>query len=273
MHDVSRDDLSSQLYIRQSLVHPQGGLITLEQLHQTKCTTPLRPWLVGTHEALHQVVFFQPNCKLWSCPHCAEINRRKWTYRAAHGVQVLIDQGQSVVHITLTSHEKLDAEQTVRVLPFAWKKLRMRMSRASDVYDYYLVPERHEDSRLHVHMLTSAPLPERWWKDNARQSGMGYQAKEREVVDPVKAGYYVSKYLSKSIAETRWKSGFRRVRTSRSWPKLPDIDKPVGWEFLLLDKDLSLADFASHLQNLGYMVSFASSPTGWAIINTVGQGA
>jgi len=51
--------------------------------------------------------------------------------------------------------------------------------------------------------------------------GFGYQAKESKINGP-KAASYCAKYASKISPNTP--KGFRRVRASRDWAKLPDVD-------------------------------------------------
>jgi hypothetical protein len=53
------------------------------------------------------------------------------------------------------------------------------------------------------------------------ECGFGYQAKE-SLINGAKAANYCAKYASKTNPATP--KGFRRVRASRDWAKLPDYE-------------------------------------------------
>lgn len=182
------------------------------------------------------VIFFRPRCKMWGCPACAQINARLWAARAHHGASSYVELGRRLHFLTLTSHEKLDASATLEVWPHAWKKLHTRAVREGGKQAYLMIPERHKDGRLHMHALTTWNLGSRWWKDNARECGLGFMAEEEEARTPGGAASYVTKYISKTLADTMWPPGWRRVRTSRDWPQLPELAKPEGWRFSTLEK-------------------------------------
>ena len=132
--------------------------------------------------------------------------------------------------LTLTSHEKLSPARSVEVLGHAWNSLNRRLSRQGKP-EYLLAPEQHRSGKLHVHLLTTAHLPKKWWKDTARSVGLGYQAEVEPISDPGKAADYVLKYVTKSLETQMWPKGFWRVRTSRGWPTPPIQGFFEGWEF------------------------------------------
>jgi len=184
------------------------------------------------------VVFFRPRCKLWSCSVCGPINASRWAWRADSGVRQFKCAGR-VEFITLTSHERLVAGASLAVLPDAWKKLQERLRRAAKG-EYLIVPEVHKDGRVHLHGLFTHGLPKRWYKDNARACGMGYQVDVQEIRTLGGVSAYVTKYLTKSIIEPQFAKGFRRVRTTRGWPKLPEQPPPAGLIFELLARGETL---------------------------------
>jgi len=55
-------------------------------------------------------------------------------------------------------------------------------------------------------------------------SGFGYEAEETRI-NSAKAAFYCAKYASKQNPNTP--KGFRRVRASRDWAKLPERDFPA----------------------------------------------
>lgn len=69
----------------------------------------------------------------------------------------------------------------------------------------------------HFHVISMQKSPVRL-KDLAMYSGFGYEAKE-DKINGHKAASYCAKYASKQNPNTP--KGFRRVRASRDWAKLP----------------------------------------------------
>lgn len=247
----------------------EAGLIYIEQFHSLdECQTPNRPWMLASHEASHSALFFKPTCKKWDCPYCAEVNARRWVVRAREGVKTLIDAGHKVNFVTLTPHEKLTPEQSYWVLPHAWKKLHMRYKReipAGDPGAYYAVPERHQSLKVHSHLLITGGLTKKWWKDNARECGLGYQSDVQEVKTLGVAGY-VSKYLTKTLSD--WPKGKRRVNTSRSWPALPDLPQKEGWKFTTYRTDEELTPVLRDLSGgRWFRVYGVTTANAWALLD------
>jgi hypothetical protein len=243
-----------------------GGLIYIEQLTASQCENRKRPYMAGRNANTKKAVLFRPRCKLWSCPHCAKINSDLWIMRVTHGCQQLIAQGHELSFVTVTSHEKLTAQQSVEVLPNSWHKLSMRLRRHVKGMKYVVIPERHQSGRIHIHAITLAGTNKRWWKDNARACGMGYMAEEEAVYSASGAGFYVGKYLSKQLSDARWKKGFRRVRTSLHFPKLPPLPRDDNWVFEILKGGMEVSVTMEHLQEQGYSVALADHHTAWALV-------
>lgn len=246
-----------------------SGLLYIEQLAANPgCKTPNRPWMVAQNGNTKMAIFFQPTCKLWSCPYCAEINAKRWVLRGFAGVVSLREQGHEVDFVTITSHEKLSAAQTFRVFPLAWPKLYRRYKRAVESDDpraFIAVPERHKDGRLHSHLLITGHLGTRWWKDNARACGFGYKASEDEIKTLGIAGY-ISKYISKTLDE-KWPKGKRRVNTSRSWPPLPELPVNPGWSFSTMADDDKLTPVLGDLSANGYAIFGSTTANAWALLD------
>jgi len=235
------------------------------------CTAKNRPLMVARNRDLMLAVLFRPRCKSWQCPACAEINKNLWTVRAYGGAHFLMGQGQELFFITLTSHEKLTPDQTLWTWPRAWAKLRDRMRYENNgTFHYLMVPERHKSGRLHVHAVESSGLGSRWFKDNARECGMGFQAKEEKITSPVGAAVYTVKYLAKSITETNWPRGFRRVRASRSWPKLPRMND-LDWSFQVLPTSEGSQGEVERLESAGYAVECLNHLAAWEFIERGGE--
>jgi len=246
-----------------------SGLIYIEQLAAgcETCHTPNRPWMVAKNENTKMAIFFQPTCKLWACPYCAKINSGRWIIRAYNGAKTLLDEGRHADFVTITSHEKLTPEQTFRVFPLAWPKLYRRYKRAvsnEDPKAFIAVPERHKDGRLHSHLIITGGLSKRWWKDNARECGLGYQSDVRDA--NLGAAGYIAKYLGKTLDE-KWPKGKRRVNTSRSWPALPELPVKIGWSFATYPTDDKLSPVLGDLSHRGYTVIGATTASAWPLLD------
>lgn len=273
------DDFSiSQSYIFEPAVlyssqSEARGLFYIEQFGgDDGCRTPNRPWMVAKNTTTGMALYFRPTCKTWNCPACGQVNARRWVATALHGVQDLRAAGVRVDFLTITSHERLSPAATFRVFPHGWDNLRRRYVReipAEDPGAFLAVPERHKDGRLHAHAIISGGLKQKWWKDNARECGLGYKADAKEVVDLGVAGY-VSKYLGKTLAE-QWPKYKRRVNTSRTWPKLPPPSSAPGWTFATMPNDDKLTPVLSDLIQSGYTVFGATTVHAWALLGDLSQ--
>ena len=237
--------------------------------------SPNRPFLIAYKASTGHVIYFRPRCKLWSCPHCAKVNALQWKIRGAEGVKHFNNQGKTVRFLTLTSHERLDEFTSLKVWPSAWKKLHTRANRkAGEKGSYLMIPERHKDGRLHMHALVTWPLPERFWKDDGRACGLGYMNDLREIDNPGLGAWYVSKYLAKEMEYLNWPAGWRRVRTSRDWPKAPEMEMPEGWTFRKLENDVALIDAIARQRDAGKTVYVLQHDRAWeaiAMIDNAGE--
>lgn len=181
-------------------------------------------------------------------------NARLWAFRAAYGLEVL---QTGLDFVTLTSHEKLTPARSIEVFGHAWNSLNRRIARQGKA-EYLLVPEQHKSGKLHIHMLTTAKLRKKWWKDNARSCGLGYQVEVEEISDPGKAAGYTLKYVTKGLESQAWPRSFRRVRTSRGWPQPPESALLDGWVFKVLPKSTQLDDEVELLRAAGFRVALAA---------------
>lgn len=225
--------------------------------------------MAGINDLLGVVVLFRPRCKTWSCPDCAEVNKSLWTSRAVLGAKSFIGLGYVVDLVTVTAHEKHNVERAVEKLPDQWNKLRNRWQRTVEKPQYMLTSEVGAEGHFHLHLVTTGSPGERWWKDNARASGFGYMAKESEQsLEPWKAGFYISKYLTKGIASETWAKGFHRVRASRYWPKLASPPPDDSTSFMPFEQDVSVRDMRDNFAGQGYSVALADEKASWHTLQT-----
>jgi len=191
--------------------------------------------LVGWDMVAKRALITRANCDQWDCAECSVRMSARWVLRAEIGVRHYIGAGLHVDFTTIASHEKLASfEATEAVWRDAWPVLYAALKRRATHLEYFIVPEKHKDGRMHVHALWTADVTQKWLKDNARRRGLGYQAKVKRVADAHQAVKYVTKYVGKSLGEKAPRH-FRRVRVSQGWPDIPVPVTPlVGlkWEYV-----------------------------------------
>lgn len=194
--------------------------------HET-CPTP-GPVMMSLSKEQEKGRIWRPPCKRWSCPVCGQKNASDWGYVAMYGTQKYIDQDVRMAFVTVTSHERLDAQRAIEVWPVAWKKLYSRIKRKFGAGEYIMVTEKTKRGVLHVHAVVTWEIDKRWLKDNARACGLGYQAAVLPIEWAAGAAAYVAKYLTKN--NVMWPKGWRRVRLSHGWPKPDEPESMVGYE-------------------------------------------
>ncbi len=241
-----------------------GGLNALKNNPTfTGCETSNRPYLRATDEANKTVYIIRPDCKLWSCKACAKRRHRLWVFIANYGGDNLLAAGRECTFVTLTSSRLVRTlAGGIWVWRRAWPKLSARWRRAADDLQYLYVPEHREGFHFHVHLITTATLPERWYKDNGAQTGLGYQAKAKPILEAKHCGGYVGKYLGKALSHMRYPKYFRRVNTSRGWPKPPDVDSPYVWAALGSNPSRVIFSVEMYLE-AGWVVEHSLEELNW----------
>ena len=157
-------------------------------------------------------------CDQWKCPECRKVLSWRCARRARYGIALWPSEA---FMWTLTLPGYVDTPQRAfRLLPARWDSLRKRIQRFYGEFQYAAFVELHprREGIAHFHIVSLCPCPGRI-KDVAAHAGFGYQATET-VIDGAEAANYVAKYTSKQ--GSNMPRGFRRVRFSHDWPKLPD---------------------------------------------------
>ncbi len=232
-----------------------GGLSIREHLAAATCTTPGRPLMLAKHDGLKMAILFRPNCKRWACEYCGP-NRARWfMVVAAYGHEVLTGDGKVIQFATITSNAKIrTVAGGISRWRENWPKLMRRMKRQSENMDYLQIPEQHKDGAYHVHLLTTASVSKRWLKDNAASCGFGYIADIEQVLHAGKAASYVAKYLTKQSHALKWPRYFRRVNTSREWPRPHPLEKNAEWAVTRLSRTGSVRSRADLMRFQGWHV-------------------
>lgn len=169
-------------------------------------------------------------CKMWDCPYCSTKRKGYLVVKTYNGIEHYKANGIEHWYFgTITMHENWRGWASIQNFQTNWNKFYQRMKRETDGTLYYvLLPERHKDGSLHVHLISTCQAETKWWKDKGRACGFGYKNENKEIYSTAKAAYYVTKYVGKSIGVQDWPIRFRRVRFSRSWPN-PSPDTEWSW--------------------------------------------
>ncbi len=212
--------------------------------------------MVAKHSGLHRAIIFRPNCKQWKCDYCGHQRGAWFAVLAAHGHAVLSAEGKQMMFWTVTSHRRIRTlHKGIMVWRQAWPKLRKRLQRAAEQVAYASIPEQHKDGSFHVHLIAAANVTERWCKDNAAECGLGYIGDFTEIENAGKAAWYVSKYLTKHSHTLDWPPYFRRVNTSRNWPRPDALAKEAQWAVTPLNKKHSVHAHKAVLEAQQWAVS------------------
>jgi hypothetical protein len=203
------------------------------------------------HDRTYGVV--QGCCNSWNCPRCG-LHRAKTEYgRIVEGCRILSEQ-HDLWFITITCRGKeMSREQAIDgYLGWANRLLtcwRQYAARHNQKWCYAAVTEHQKRGHPHSHILTTFTPPDirkgyktKWEIDGKMErnsvqkeallsdyvhascirAGLGSQYDISRVQNSEAASRYVAKYLFKNtIFSERWPKGWKRVRYSREFPKLP----------------------------------------------------
>jgi len=271
----TESSLSQSLDLPPSAAHlsesEANGLVFIEQLRaERECSAPNRPFLIARDEVSKRLLIYRPGCKMWSCPACAERNRRRWTARIANGVNHYMQQeNERFWFVTLSTHENLFSfDAQLAVWRDGWSKLYDRMRRYhSGSLHYALLPElAPETGRLHQHAIVNESFganprksPKKgyscsWLHDNPRECGLGFANDIKPVESPALAAWYTAGYIGKTLGVSNWPENFRRIRTSTNWPELPELPgqaDALAWGVI---KPALLDELISQMWRTGYDV-------------------
>jgi len=203
-------------------------------------------------------------CNDWNCPRCGQQRAREEYGRIVAGAREL-GKTNKLYMMTITCLGKElgleDAERdylkwTNKVL----SRLRADCKRLGILWAYASVTERQDRGHPHSHYLTTycpddtTPIKKGegktyvtsgevfpakhdclqtfYLEQSCVDAGLGRQYDLSELESVEGASRYVAKYLFKeTVFSTKWPKGWKRVRYSQSWPKLPEIK---GEAFILL---------------------------------------
>jgi hypothetical protein len=194
-------------------------------------------------------------CNNWLCGRCGQIRARAEYGRIVNGAKELIEQGHDLFFWTLTCRGRDMPLETAMKEYYRWTSLLLdaayrKAKRSGSHWSYAQIVERQKRQHPHSHILTTYCPPDaietavtkndktftvmasEWFAQQNERAGLGSQHVIRPVYNPVGAAVYLSKYFFKDSMSTEWPKNWRRVRYSRSWPKLPDQDTEIAWPLL-----------------------------------------
>jgi len=220
---------------------------------ETLCTNGAPFIALQTAGKAYRVV--QGCCNDWTCPRCGQIRAKREYGRMVMGCRELA-QDHELYFITLTCRGRELSLEDSQANYLEWTNrlltaLRTRAKRDGKPWHYVQVTERQQRGHPHSHMMTtfyphdlregnrkswkhsggllvSENVPASrsdWLQERCISAGLGDQYDISKVRDAEAASRYVAKYLFKpTIFQTHWPKKWRRIRYSRSFPKLPETE-------------------------------------------------
>lgn len=194
-------------------------------------------------------------CNHWDCPRCGQIRAKTEYARIVYGVHELSLSHKALYFQTITcrGREMGKGEADAHYLEWTNRLLdsyRARVKSKGGHWCYVQVTERQKRGHPHSHFLTTfepsdlevrkvinwkrrggdlvseevEKLGSAWLHTAIVRSGLGEQYDISLVRNEAAAARYVAKYMFKqSNFTTDWPKGWRRVRYSQSFPKLPEL--------------------------------------------------
>jgi len=221
----------------------------------TECETANRPYLLGRPIEGGLTILYRPDCKLWSCPHCANVKAKQWAARARIAIRDKIEADWHFLTLTVETRSS-NLDHQIDIWSNAWDKFSKRLRRAVErKITYMAIPELSpQKKRLHAHIILdwncyceermrfypmTKTQDERWkyysyWlHEHCKASGMGYIYDIQPLLEPALAASYVTKYIGKGLSEV-FPKGFRRVRTSGNFPEIEQYETEdlIEWTVL-----------------------------------------
>lgn len=227
----------------------------------TQCPNHGVPYLVGDFKEAQKRTIVKARCKQWDCPFCMHINKSEHYNRIAGGLQKLMKNDCDWSFVTITCHEKWRGHaNSIR----NWRKNKDKLlaryryncrKNNGGKSDYVYIPETHKDGTIHLHGCFAGDFKNRWWKDNCRQSGLGYMSEGERLKTVLQAVNYCLKYITKHVGQAQVMPNFRRICYSQQFPILERRASVGEWRILEREQTIESA-ISGGLIGLGYEVHF-----------------
>lgn len=194
-------------------------------------------------------------CNHWDCPRCGALRAKEEYGRMVTGIE-LLSQTHPLYMLTITCRGKDITSEYADQNYGKWTNsfltsYRARTKRADRQWCYVAVTERQRRGHPHSHILTTADpgdlheesvqktytvgkkagkteqitvLRSDWLQGAVKKAGLGEQYDISLVRSAQGASRYAAKYLFKeTMFEAHWPKGWKRIRYSNNFPKLPEI--------------------------------------------------
>ena len=226
-------------------------------------------------DATNRARIVQGCCNSWTCSRCGHIRACTEYGRIVAGAKKLSEEGQNLYFLTLTCRGRDMALDDAEKGYMQWCNRLLTNARKCakrDGWEWYYacVTERQERGHPHSHIMvsfcpsdaigytTGADLPNgiqarhdglysQWLVDACVSAGLGPMTDLSAINSVVGVAVYAAKYFFKDAMSTRWPKGWRRVRYSQSWPKLPAYPSSLAFPLV------RIADW-KRMEDLGRMV-------------------
>jgi hypothetical protein len=245
------DNEPSPVFLDQFSTSPTGLCFSLSEM--PKICANNAPYFAYSVTAKKWAIT-QGCCNDWNCPRCGQMRARHEYGRIVEGVRSLA-RHNIIYFMTITCRGKELSKSRAENGYAEWTESFLdacytRCKRSGYQWDYVHVTERQKRGHPHGHILTTfCPLDlrdgyvEKWEKDNGGRlvkknvpalrspwmaeqvirSGLGKEYDISFVGSVEGASRYVAKYLFKdTIFSDKWPKGWKRIRYSQSFPKLPE---------------------------------------------------
>lgn len=228
------------------------ALSEVEQSHglqAKKCVNGAPMIVYQTASGTWRIV--QGCCNHWTCPRCGYMRAREEYGRMVHGAKKLAAAGETLYFLTITclGGDMTPGEAETSYMTWTNRLLtacRTKQKRAGKSWAYVQVTEYQKRGVPHSHLITTfCPddavlvrsgkrrpdgimarhdcLFSQWFQDRNVSAGLGPMCDVSEIKSAIGVAVYVSKYLFKDAVFTTWPPGWKRIRYSQSWPKMPDV--------------------------------------------------
>lgn len=193
----------------------------------------------------------QASCNSWTCPRCGLMRAKEEYGRMVQGAKEISEQGHQLYFHTYTCRGKEVSLEEADRNYMLWTNrllttLRKDATKRHEYWCYVQVTERQKRGHAHSHCIStycpSDAVPyakgERMpndriathdclWSEYYRarnvDAGLGIECDLSLIRNSVAVAVYAAKYLFADAQVTEFQKGWRRIRYSRNYPKLPTI--------------------------------------------------
>lgn len=217
-------------------------------------------------------------CNDWHCSRCGQIRARHEYGRMVHGAKILAKEHETYF-VTITCRGKELSREDALAGYTKWTNrlltsCRTKAKRAGQFWSYVQVTELQQRGHPHSHILmtwkpndaipyeegdrlpndrlaTRNVLWSDWFRKANIKAGLGTECDISTVLSTVAVATYIAKYLFKDLQITEFPPGWRRIRYSQNFPKLPPIENIDAFPLLTRENWLHASKDAVVIKCIG----------------------